>query len=125
MPGDSDIDVSLAVLRQRAEEAVERAAQLIARQRELIEARPKRAGNGDSKHRAIVEELTSEVRNLRRALESRAVIEQAKGILISQSRCSEDEAFELLRKASQRSNRKLHDIAVELVTRHQQKPTGT
>lgn len=35
------------------------------------------------------------------ALDSRAVIEQAKGILMAAHRCSDDEAFDLLRAAPQ------------------------
>ncbi|HUP86508.1 MAG TPA: GAF and ANTAR domain-containing protein [Acidimicrobiales bacterium] len=48
------------------------------------------------------------------ALETRVVIEQAKGILIAQGRTGDD-AFDVLRKASQRENRKLRDIAADLV----------
>ena len=53
--------------------------------------------------------------NLDAAMRSRAVIEQAKGILMSQRRCDAAEAFSLLAEASQRSNRKLRDIAASLV----------
>ena len=54
-------------------------------------------------------------RNLDVAMQSRAVIEQAKGILMSQRRCDAAEAFSLLAAASQRSNRKLRDIAQGIV----------
>ena len=53
--------------------------------------------------------------NMDAAMRSRAVIEQAKGILMSQRRCDAAEAFNLLAEASQRSNRKLRDIAASLV----------
>jgi GAF domain-containing protein len=53
--------------------------------------------------------------NLQKAMEYRAVIEQAKGILMSQRRISAAEAFDLLSAASQRSNRKLRDIAAAIV----------
>ena len=53
--------------------------------------------------------------NLQKAMEYRAVIEQAKGILMSQRRITATEAFELLSAASQRSNRKLRDIAAAIV----------
>jgi AmiR/NasT family two-component response regulator len=54
--------------------------------------------------------------NLQRALESRAVIDQAKGILMARHRgMSADEAFDLLSKESQLNNRKLRDIAHDLV----------
>ena len=55
--------------------------------------------------------------DLQAAIKTRAVIEQAKGILMSQSHIGEDEAFTLLIHASQRENRKLRDIAAELVQR--------
>jgi GAF domain-containing protein len=51
------------------------------------------------------------------AMKSRAIIEQAKGILMSAQRCSADEAFEILVRASQRENRKLREIAAEIVAR--------
>lgn len=55
---------------------------------------------------------------LQRAMESRATIEQAKGIIMATSRCTPDEAFNVLVRASQRENRKLRDIAVDLVRRN-------
>jgi AmiR/NasT family two-component response regulator len=46
------------------------------------------------------------------------VIEQAKGILMARSpQLSAEDAFDLLRKASQRENVKLRDIAQRLVDR--------
>lgn len=52
---------------------------------------------------------------LRQAMENRAVIEQAKGIVMSGYRCTPDAAFEILTRMSQDSNRKLRDIASDLV----------
>ena len=49
------------------------------------------------------------------AMKSRAVIEQAKGVLMAAQRCSEDKAFEFLVNASQRENVKLRDIATRIV----------
>ena len=49
------------------------------------------------------------------AMQSRAVIEQAKGILMCQRKCDAAEAFNMLTAASQRSNRKLRDIARAIV----------
>jgi len=55
---------------------------------------------------------------LGQAMQSRAVIEQAKGILMARSPdSSPDDAFDLLRKASQRENVKLRDIAQRIVDR--------
>jgi ANTAR domain len=44
-----------------------------------------------------------------------AVIEQAKGVLIAQQGCSPEEAFDLLRRASQRSNVPVRDLAAQIV----------
>ena len=52
---------------------------------------------------------------LQTAMQSRAVIEQAKGILMGQRRCSAQEAFDLLVRLSQDTNRKLRDVAGALV----------
>jgi GAF domain-containing protein len=52
---------------------------------------------------------------LQQALASRAVIDQAIGILIAQNGCSPEEGFDMLRKASQRSNTKLRDVAANIV----------
>jgi hypothetical protein len=43
------------------------------------------------------------------------VIEQAKGILMAQYRCGPEEAFELLRGASQRANVKVRVLATRMV----------
>ncbi|MGC7095239.1 ANTAR domain-containing protein [Amycolatopsis lurida] len=55
---------------------------------------------------------------LRRAIESRDVIGQAKGILMHRRGCSAEEAFDVLRRASQRLNVKLVRLAETLTTRH-------
>ena len=60
---------------------------------------------------------------LSQALESRAVIERAKGLLMSNGLTS-DAAFDVLRKASQRQNRKLHQIAVDLVAEAERRATA-
>ena len=62
------------------------------------------------RHRELSEQLQL-------AMTSRATIEQAKGILMAQSHVGPDAAFDMLRSASQRENRKLRDIAQDLVDR--------
>ena len=52
---------------------------------------------------------------MQQAMASRSVIDMAKGILMAQNRCTPDEAFTMLSHASQRSNRKLRDIAAAIV----------
>ena len=54
-------------------------------------------------------------RDLRRALASQPVIDQAKGMLMARHGCTADEAFQLLRQASMRENRKIRDIACAIV----------
>jgi GAF domain-containing protein len=60
-------------------------------------------------------QLGEQARNMGLAMESRAVIEQAKGVLMAQRHVDADQAFEILREASQRYNRKLRDIARGIV----------
>jgi hypothetical protein len=55
---------------------------------------------------------------LQEAMKTRAVIEQAKGILIAQHGGSAVEAFERLRELSQHSNVKLRDVATRIVDEH-------
>jgi GAF domain-containing protein len=59
---------------------------------------------------------------LSEALESRVIIEQAKGILMAAGHTS-DEAFEALRRASQRSKRKLREVAAEVVAETERRAT--
>jgi GAF domain-containing protein len=56
------------------------------------------------------------------AMEHRAIIEQAKGIIMAERRCTADEAFAVLTKISQDSNRKLRHIAAALVASTQSSP---
>jgi hypothetical protein len=53
--------------------------------------------------------------DLKSALASRAVIDQAIGVIMAQNRCSADDAFGILRSASQHRNIKLRDLAKTIV----------
>jgi GAF domain-containing protein len=53
--------------------------------------------------------------NLQAALETRAVIEQAKGVLIERYKVTPDHAFRLLALASMNANRKVRHVADDLV----------
>lgn len=64
---------------------------------------------------ARVAALADENAQLRFALESRIVIEQAKGVLMERLDLPADVAFELLRAAARRSRTKLHAVAAEVV----------
>ncbi|MCW2618290.1 MAG: Response regulator with antiterminator output domain, partial [Modestobacter sp.] len=53
--------------------------------------------------------------NLQIALESRAVIDQAKGILMERHKLTPDQAFQALASVSMRTNTKVRDVAEQLV----------
>jgi GAF domain-containing protein len=53
--------------------------------------------------------------NLQLALESRAVIDQAKGILMERHKLTADQAFQVLAQASMKANKKVRAIADHLV----------
>ncbi|POX40208.1 transcriptional regulator [Streptomyces sp. Ru73] len=57
----------------------------------------------------------AEVGRLDAALRSRPVVDQACGIMMYVLGCDADDAFTMLRKLSQRTNRKLHDLAAGVV----------
>jgi len=57
---------------------------------------------------------------MQEAMASRAIIEQAKGILIAQVHCTPEQAFDLLTRQSQHTNRKLREIAQAIVDAAQQ-----
>jgi GAF domain-containing protein len=59
--------------------------------------------------------------NLTAAMASRAVIEQAKGLIIGATGCTAEEAFDQLARQSQYENVKLRDLAAETVLRAQRR----
>jgi GAF domain-containing protein len=61
--------------------------------------------------------VAKEATNLAAAMQSRSTIEQAKGVIMATTGCSPDDAFDLLRQQSQAENRKLRDIAAEVIAR--------
>jgi len=68
---------------------------------------------------AIAGRLTSYAElneQLRASLVSRPVIDQALGIVMAREKCSQSEAFAILRNASQNCNTKLRDLAARVVT---------
>ena len=67
----------------------------------------------------LYDSAASLAQHMQAAMETRAVIEQAKGIIMGERRCTADEAFGVLTRVSQDSNRKLRDVAVALVARAQ------
>ncbi|MBQ0868182.1 ANTAR domain-containing protein [Streptomyces smyrnaeus] len=64
---------------------------------------------------ARVEELSAEVGQLRQALETRPVIDQARGMVMALAPCDADTAWQVLVRVSQHSNVKLRSVAAALV----------
>lgn len=59
------------------------------------------------------------------AMESRTVINLATGIIMGQNRCPQEEAFQILRSASNHRNLKLRDVAADLVAAVSAGPVDT
>ena len=53
---------------------------------------------------------------LQRALNSRVIIEQAKGVLAERTQVNLDDAFNMLRSYARNNNRRLHDVATAVVS---------
>lgn len=66
-------------------------------------------------HAAIAMADAQEKEHLRQAMEFRDLIGQAKGILMERFTLTGEQAFTVLSRVSQNSNRRLRDIALELV----------
>lgn len=66
---------------------------------------------------AQVHSLTGEVAGLRRAMRTRGIIEQAKGMLAQRLGCTPEEAFSYLSRLSQEHNMRLSELAGKLVDR--------
>ncbi len=62
-----------------------------------------------------VSELQERVEQLQTALETRIVVEQAKGVLAERFHLTVDDAFLLLRYAARSSRTNLHELAREIV----------
>jgi GAF domain-containing protein len=65
-------------------------------------------------HAAVALAATAQASQLREALRSRDVIGQAKGILMERRKLTAEQAFEVLRRTSQRLNIKLRDVAARI-----------
>jgi AmiR/NasT family two-component response regulator len=62
-----------------------------------------------------LEQLRTRVAQLEQALQSRIVIEQAKGVLAERWGVPVDDAFDRLRKAARCNRMKLHELAAAVV----------
>jgi GAF domain-containing protein len=71
-----------------------------------------------------LEDEERRIENLHSALSSREVIGQAQGILMERERIAADQAFDVLRRASQYLNIKLREVAQTLVDTGERPETG-
>jgi hypothetical protein len=109
-PASDDLADRLAAARRDVEANVQRLqhtrSQLMATRERLTAGRAER----EILHESAFARLAAR-------LDSQPVIEQAKGILIAQVGCTPDEAFTMLRAASQRTNVRIRDLARDIVER--------
>jgi AmiR/NasT family two-component response regulator len=61
--------------------------------------------------------MADSMARLQAQLATLPAIEQAKGVIMAQAGCSPEEAFDLLRRASQRSNIPVRELALAIVAR--------
>jgi GAF domain-containing protein len=64
---------------------------------------------------SVLQEQSRANEDLRLAMASRTVIDQALGVVMAQNRCGPEEAFAILRRASQSRNQKMRDLAASIV----------
>jgi len=124
-----ELDDRLAVTGARAAAACARSAELQQwTTLVLTEARAVRRTSAQARRQRRVapagQDLMqrSEHARLLARLESMPVIEQAKGIIMAQSHCGDVQAFDLLRRASQRSNVPVRELAAQIVAKTAQVP---
>lgn len=60
--------------------------------------------------------LKKEVDDLREAIDTRKLVERAKGILMKRSNLSEEDAFRMLQSHSQKENKKMREIAESIIS---------
>jgi len=59
--------------------------------------------------------LKDELSKVKNSLEERKVIDRAKGILMKHKQCSEEDAYQLLRKSAMQSNQRIIEVARSLI----------
>lgn len=90
------------------------ALNLYSKRHDAFDDEARAVGSVFAAHAALALSNAIHDEQLEEALRSRDVIGQAKGILMAQQGVDEDKAFDMLRRASQRLNVKLRDLATEV-----------
>lgn len=113
---------SILSLPMAAEGSIIGALNLYSREPEAFDAESASIGEIVAAHAGLASQVSSAffghrdlAEQLAEAMRSRAVIEQAKGVMMAVHRCDADAAFGHLTRMSQKTNRKLRDVAEETV----------
>lgn len=114
---------SMLALRLFVESDTMGALNLYSRKPNAFSADAQAMGTVLAAHAAVALSAARREDELHEALGSRDMIGQAKGMLMAREGVTADEAFDTLRRASQRLNMKLRDVA-ERVTRGADEPHG-
>lgn len=93
------------------------ALNLYSKKRSAFDDEALAVGSVFATHAAVALASAQQDEQLHKALQGRDVIGQAKGILMAQQDVSADVAFDILRRASQRMNIKLRELAERVASR--------
>jgi AmiR/NasT family two-component response regulator len=80
------------------------------------------ATHGVEPLRAVARALLERNRQLEQALQSRILIEQAKGILAERYSLTPDDAFELLRRGARNHRMRVHHLAARVIQERETPP---
>ena len=108
---------SILSFRLFAEEDTLGALNLYSKQAGAFDDEALAVGSVFATHSAVALAGAQHDEQMQKALQTRDVIGQAKGILMAQQDVSADEAFDILRRASQRMNIKLRELAERVASR--------
>lgn len=60
--------------------------------------------------------LRNELKKTRNTLEERKIMDKAKGIIMEQRNCNEEEAYKILRKLSMENNKRIVEVAEQIIS---------
>ena len=60
--------------------------------------------------------LRNELKKTRNTLEERKIMDKAKGIIMDQRNCNEEEAYKILRKLSMENNKRIVEVAEQIIS---------
>ena len=107
----------ITVVRSQTQQLVDWASEAATHSREARSRHQQSCSHAQqaTEMQAVLDEVQRELEGLRVAMHTRSVIEQAKGMLMLDRHVDGDTAFDLLVGLSQRSHRKLVEVAQALV----------